>query len=273
MRWIAPFVLCSCLVLVSSTSLAEDRTWAEVAELARAGTEEDIAALRATTSIDGVPARLDRVLGPGAVTEARLRVLSAVSGSAAVDRASVEQAVREILSQPRFASAPPESFWARWQRRAIEWLLGAISWVVAAVGGPLPAALLGLSVVTLVGVLLSLTLGRRRTTDIRRMEEIKRVLAIGQDPADLEQRAIAAAAAADYSTSIRLRFVAGLLRLDRKRLIDFRAALTSGQIGESLGSPVFDQLATDFDEVAYGRHTATATDEARTVSLWKELLE
>ncbi len=270
MRALAAVAFLCSLSVVASPVRAEDRTWAEVSELAGSGTDEAISALRATTSIEGVAADLDRVLQEH--TGARLRALAAISSIRRVDRASVERATLDILSQSRFADAPPESFWARWQRRAIEWLLDGIAWMVAALGGPLPAAVLALSIVTLVGVLLSLTLGRRRTTDIRRIEEIKRILAIGQDPGELERAAARAGASGDHSKAIRLRFVAGLLRLDGKRLIDFRAALTTGEIGETLSSEVFDELARDFDAVAYGRHIATSEDEARTVSMWEELL-
>lgn len=202
----------------------------------------------------------------------RLEALTRLAGAPRLDAHAVGDDALRILSQPRFAEAPAEGFWSRIQRRLVEWLLDAIDWLVAAVGGPLPAGILAFGIVAIVSVITALALGRRRTADILRVEAIRRILSHGADPGALELEAERASAAGDHSTAIRLRFVAGLLRLDRRGQIDFRAGLTTGEIGQSLGSPVFDGLMSTFDGVAYGRVEAAAADEQEAIRGWQELL-
>ena len=51
---------------------------------------------------------------------------------------------------------------------------------------------------------------------------------------------------------MRLRFRAGLLRLDARELIEYRPSLTTGEVAETIVSPTFDRIGADFDEIAYG---------------------
>lgn len=263
------------LFLLAAPAGAVERTWDEVADLARQGTPTSLEALRGTTSIEGRAADLQWALDTTDPVEVaqRLRALEFVAGWTAIDRVLVETRARQILAEPRFAEAPAESVWSRIQRRIIEWLLDAIEWVVEKVGGPLPAGILAVAIVAIVSVLIALALGRRRTADVLRIEEIKRVLAHGADPADLEMQAERAAAAGDHSTAVRLTFVSGLLRLDKSHRIDFRAGLTTGEIGQALRSPIFDALMYTFDEVAYGRRRASGDEYASAVMRWQELLK
>ena len=62
-------------------------------------------------------------------------------------------------------------------------------------------------------------------------------------PAELERRALEAERAGDLDGAVRLRFAAGLLRLDAIHAIDLRPSLTSGAVGRILRSERYDELA------------------------------
>ena len=73
-----------------------------------------------------------------------------------------------------------------------------------------------------------------------------------EDPAALEREADRAAAAGEWETAVRLRFRAGLLRLDAREAdrVPPVADHRRGRRGDRL--PAFDRVGADFDEIAYG---------------------
>ena len=77
-----------------------------------------------------------------------------------------------------------------------------------------------------------------------------------EDPASLERDADRAAAAGEWESAVRLRFRAGLLRLDARELIEYRPSLTTGEVADAVASPAFERVGADFDEIAYGGRTA-----------------
>ncbi len=86
------------------------------------------------------------------------------------------------------------------------------------------------------------------------------------DPEHLERQAVDAERAGDHATAVRLRFRAGLLRLDRDAgAIAYRDGVGNRDVGRVLDSRDYDRLALRFDEVTYGDGDATSddTDEAR----------
>jgi hypothetical protein len=95
----------------------------------------------------------------------------------------------------------------------------------------------------------------------------------GLDPAALERAAETAEAAGDLEDALRLRFRAGLLRLDRAKVIAFRESVTSHEVAVRLRSPAFEHLARDFDEVVYGRREPRPEDIAAARSEWVQVLE
>jgi Domain of unknown function (DUF4129) len=92
------------------------------------------------------------------------------------------------------------------------------------------------------------------------------------DPDQLERDAAAAEAAGDLDRAIRLRFRAGLLRLDRAGAIRYRPSLTSSQVARTLGSRDFDALAGTFDSIAYGGRPADAVDLRDARDRWPRVL-
>jgi hypothetical protein len=93
-----------------------------------------------------------------------------------------------------------------------------------------------------------------------------------EDPAELEREADRAAAAGEWETAVRLRFRAGLLRLDAREAIEYRPSLTTGEVRQAIFSPAFDRVGADFDEIAYGGRPAGEADEAASRDGWQRVL-
>jgi hypothetical protein len=94
-----------------------------------------------------------------------------------------------------------------------------------------------------------------------------------ETPAALERRADEAERRGDHEDALRLRFRAGLLRLDARGAIAFRPSLQTGEVARALRSDAFDRLAADFDEVVYGARPATPDDVATARREWDRVLE
>ena len=83
-----------------------------------------------------------------------------------------------------------------------------------------------------------------------------RAAARDEDPRALDRRADAAEAAGDLEAALRLRFRAGLLRLDARGAIEFRPSISTYEVRRTLHSDDFDALAATFDDVVYGGRAA-----------------
>ena len=138
--------------------------------------------------------------------------------------------------------------------------------------GGRPVALLLLSALVLLAAL-GLARGsiRRRASAAARSARA-RAPARQEDPAALERDADRAAAAGEWETAVRLRFRAGLLRLDARELIEYRPSLTTGEVADAVGSPTFERVGADFDAIAYGGRPAGEQDEAASREGWERVL-
>jgi hypothetical protein len=94
----------------------------------------------------------------------------------------------------------------------------------------------------------------------------------GKSPDALEREADEAERAGDLEHAVRLRFRAGLLRLDLVHAIDFRPSITTTEVSGALHSPAFDELALTFEEVAYGGRPAAPPDVEAARREWPALL-
>ena len=191
------------------------------------------------------------------------------------EEAEIRADLQRILSEPRFINVdrPDEGFFERIWREAIfnffEWL----SRVSANFpGGRVVFFGLLLAVVVALGVWAGLSLGKRRNRAIEARQLYDRTVDRQTDPGDLEFRAESAAGRGDYVEAIRLRFLAGLLRLDRAELISYAPGLTNYQVSEVLGDEDFDRLWLGFDAVVYGDAPAGGNDYQLAVAGWKRLL-
>lgn len=196
----------------------------------------------------------------------------AVAGQVDPDRAR-DQA-REILGGRRYKPADvPRPF-----QGALEWLgdrLRPIGHFFSRITESLPGKILLAAVLAGVVTAVALLVARRRTaTSVagggagrRRSPDAH------TDPGRLEGEADAAERRGELDVALRLRFRAGLLRLDRAGAIHFRPSITTGQVARRLRLRNFDDLAITFDAVAYGGRHASATDLQSARAEWPRVLE
>lgn len=226
-------------------------------------------------------------------------MIAAWGGTATPDPREAREEAREILSRRPFHEDPPP----RPLRGVLEWVgdvLGAVGrwfadgpigdavgavarWIsaalepVGAVLEPLPGPTWIVPVAALVALLTWLVVvytsrpgaplfGRSGT-------RVRGDAGAPVDPDALERAADDAERGGELDEALRLRFRAGLLRLDSRGAITFRPSLTTGEVRRLLGSDTFDDLATTFEEVAYGGRHAAPPDVENARRAWPRLLE
>lgn len=259
---------------------AQSVTGTQLQDLAAraAGDPRALADLRAVREVDGRPVDMGRALsgaeGPGLA--ARLQALSGgAAAGPAVASDQARQEARDVLEGRRFKPARVPRPFAGILRTLGRWLepggepLGRL-WrrVVDTVAGKL--VLVGL--VFLVAALISLRLVARRSPGIVHRTRPLGVDGHGLDPDELERQAVIAEGAGDLDHAVRLRFVAGVLRLDRAGVIAYRSSLTTGQLRARLPSASFAELAAAFDEIAYGGRPAEVADLRAATEGWPRVL-
>ncbi len=93
------------------------------------------------------------------------------------------------------------------------------------------------------------------------------------DPKALDRQAAAAEAAGDLEAALRLRFRAGLLRLDARGAIVFRPSISTHEVRRALRSDAFDALAATFDDVVYGGRPPSDADVAAARDRWPAIIK
>jgi hypothetical protein len=262
----------------AATSVSQER----LRSLAEAAADDPQALtdLRAVERVDGMPVDVRAALAGAAPPELdeRLELLArsrpvGAEPSAAAARADAES----ILTERRFRAPPlPRPF-----EGPIEAIADFLAPIVSLIGdffGGLddgPSALLLVAVALAVLVAAAVLAAR----SIRRRIRTARVGAFAgrADPApddadELERRAEEAERRGEASEALRLRFRAGLVRLDVAGAIRLRPSLPNGELTRSLRSPTFASLAADFDAVAYGGRAASDDDVVRARSEWPRVL-
>jgi hypothetical protein len=123
----------------------------------------------------------------------------------------------------------------------------------------------GLVIAVAAGVILALLLVRRRSRISARSGPPLPSVTIAS-PSDLDEEADRFATAGEFGRAFRLRFEAGLLRLEIAGLIVGQNTSTDAEISARIGSPTFDRLATRHEAFAYAGESAGAADvrQART---------
>jgi hypothetical protein len=183
--------------------------------------------------------------------------------------ASSRREVHQILSGPQFQTRPERSFdplggVGRWLDGVFgppwRWLIRHLfhptgGWLNANVGSWWPYVALAIAVVAGIAIGAALV-SRRQRPDV---EAARRVGALErQQPGDLEKLADEAEASGDLQRALRLRFRAGVLRLEQLGAVRLAETRTNGEIRRTLLSPTFDSLATDLESIVYGGAQATA---------------
>jgi hypothetical protein len=236
-----------------------------------------LAQLRAVQQVDGRPVEIGRALAgaEGPELAARLRALAGGGAPTAVDAAQARQDAEPVLEGRRFKpSRVPRPFagilrtLGGWLEPLVEPLGGLWGRLMSSV-----AAQLGVvAVVFVLALLICLRLLGRRSPDAVRRSRRLGSEGEGLDPHELERRAAEAERAGDLDRAVRLRFVAGVLRLDAAGVVTYRSSLTTGQLRARVPATTFAELAAAFDEIAYGGRAAGEADVRAATEGWPRVL-
>lgn len=189
------------------------------------------------------------------------------------DAAQARELAREILDERRYHGADlPRPF-----EGPLNWLGDRIQPVIDWIDnlGPVPGGPIALWIVLAAGILL-LAASITGTTIRRRAIAVERArraaLPATDDPRTLEREAERAERAGEWERAVRLRFRAGLLRLDRRKLIEYRPSLTTGEVARAVRSPAFAEVGERFDAIAYGGRPAHRDDADAARHGWETVL-
>ncbi|MEA2349872.1 MAG: hypothetical protein QOG86_813 [Thermoleophilaceae bacterium] len=290
-----------------AVALATPASSAEVASLARAAAGGDAAALarlRSVDVVDGRPLPVGTALAgaKGAALRARLRTLAAgtggaggaggaagsgrtggagpVAGPTATTSAAARERAAAILRERRFHGGPgPRPLHGVFTAigEAAKAVIDPIGRLLHRIGSGFPGGapvfwLLVAGLVIAAAAALTSRSVRRRAAAVERLRGETVGGPGGKSPDALEREADEAERAGDLEHAVRLRFRAGLLRLDLVHAIDFRPAITTTEVSGALHSPAFDELALTFEEVAYGGRPAAPPDVEAARREWPALL-
>jgi hypothetical protein len=200
------------------------------------------------------------------------------------DSGTARHAASRILSQPEFHPRAGRSF------DPLGGVLRFIGRVTRDVLSPVARALevpfvhleryigrggaLVLGLVVFAGIVafaVALIVRRRARTGAERAQA-DRAIGAG-DPDELDRLAAEAERAGDFDTAVRLRFEAGLARLERRGLVAARTTRTSGDLAHELGSPTFERLAADLESIVYAERAASPEQVAASQELWSQVPE
>lgn len=92
------------------------------------------------------------------------------------------------------------------------------------------------------------------------------------DAAGLERLAAEAAEQGRYDDAVRLQFRAGLLRLDDLEVIDFEPTIPTGAVRTAVRLTEFDDVAAQFERVAYSDYEASSDDLPAQATGWRAIL-
>jgi hypothetical protein len=287
-RRLSLFVVVLLAFSIPHPARAAEATTERFVELVRQASN-DPSALEELKRIDSVDGRdLDVALAlegaTGSELDQRLSTLADSVSTRTGDAVAAREAAARILAASRFQPARfPRPF-----KSVLEWLGdktrpvlapigkrvgGAIDWIVRIIPGPAWVGWVAFaSAVLLAGAVGALLLTRRRTRAIEAAAHHVRHDRRG-NPRVLEEAADEAERSGDLDAALRLRFRAGLLRLDRASVIELRESLTTRQVSRLLKSHTFDQLAGAFEVVAYGGRPATESDLDTARTQWTRVLE
>jgi hypothetical protein len=216
------------------------------------------------------------VLGaaPTAAPAADLAFAAPFLAQAGPSASQARARARAILRERRFhGSGVPRPFAGllRWLGDRLQPIVDFFDDLALRIPGGRPVLFLILSALVLLAAA-ALARGSIRRRAAAAVRAVRARTPAREDPAALEREADRAAAAGEWETAVRLRFRAGLLRLDARSLIEYRPSLTTGEVAAAVGSPVFERVGADFDAIAYGGRPAGEDDEVASREGWRRVL-
>lgn len=276
-------LLVACAVLAPSPVAATDVTAEELARLAQRARSDAgvLAQLRQVTSVGGAEVDVASALegADGERLRSRLNALAEQGEGTSPAPEQQRNEAREVLSQRRYREQEvPRPFAGvfAFLGRLLEPVGDAFTAAFRFLARLLPGgdssvwAVFGLLVVVGAAAV-SLRLGSRRAQASEQGTTQSRLRSL--DERALERAADAAAQAGDHGKAVRLRFLAGLLRLDKAHAITWRPSLITSEIEASISSPEFESLACSFDEIVYGGRAAVPEDSERALTGWQRVLQ
>jgi hypothetical protein len=189
---------------------------------------------------------------------------------AEVDPGQAREQARQVLEGDRYQARDvprPLEGVLRWVGERVQDVLGPVGDALDTPAG-LIVALLAVTAATAAVVVAAI---RRRTRHAEHREHARRRQR-SLDPATLEHEADRAEAGGDLDAAVRLRFRAGVLRLEQAGAVPARADATTARLVGRVRVPAFAALARAFDEVAYGGRPATPDDVARARAEWPAVI-
>jgi hypothetical protein len=258
---------------------AEDITREELVALA-GDAERDPGARERLLGIDGVdgePVPVGELLRGARPAEmaARARALAeALEPAAPAPAGAARERAAAVLADPRYSGADlPRPFEGplQWLGDQIQPLLDRLDeWSAQVPGGPPVFWLLACGGILLIAAGISAATIRRRAVETTRARAA--ASGLGEDPRELERDADRAERDGDWERAVRLRFRAGLLRLDARRVIAYRPSLTTGEVARATGSAAFVPVGDRFDAIVYGGEPAAAADAESARTGWAAVL-
>ena len=273
--------------LVAALVLAAPATAA-----AEAVSGEELIALGQSAATD--PAVRDRLLAVDAVDGRRVDVRAALAGARGRDFAARTRSIAALVATAQAASTAATD---RERARAVlddrrykgtnlprplhkplEWLGDRIrpvfEWIngrgQGLPGGPVALWLALSALIVATASTITGTTIRRRALAIEHARAA--ALPEADDPQALERAADRAEQDGEYERAVRLRFRAGLLRLDRRRVLVYRPSLTTGEVARAIAAPAFTEVGARFDEIAYGGRPAERADAEAAKRGWSDVL-
>jgi hypothetical protein len=277
---LAAFAVAALALAAPSPAAAEAVSGAELVALADQAVDDAAARERLleVDEVDGRPVavRLALAGARGEEIADRARLIAAQVAAAAPQGTAAEARAQAhaVLDDARYKGSglprPLEKPLA-WLSDKLEPLIDRINNLGTDVPGGPPV------VWTLLAMLVLLLAGMGTSTSIRRRAiaiERERAAAVPEadDPNALERAAGQAERDEQWERAVRLRFRAGLLRLDRRKVLVYRPSLTTGEVARTLKVPAFDEVGARFDEIAYGGRAAERDDAEASQQGWKDVL-
>jgi hypothetical protein len=278
-RRAAALTLAALLLIAAAPARAEEVTAAELRRRAAQAADDPAALerLRGVDRVEGRPMDVRSALRGADADEAaeRLAQLEPSSDAGAAD--GPRDRAKEVLSSRRYKGTDvPRPFTGalQWLGERLRPITDAAEDAFDAVASRFPGGRLGVWLLLVVVVVaLAALIGRqairRRAAPSRapaaRAAEVER-------PRDLERAADAAEDAGRWEEAVRLRFRAGLLRLDERQVLEYRDSLTTGEVADVLRMEPFERLGTRFDAIAYGGRDAGPDDAGAARADWAEVL-
>jgi hypothetical protein len=133
------------------------------------------------------------------------------------------------------------------------------------------AGIVAIGIAIALGVAIAILLERHRTRTAQK--SAPPVIMRGPDDPDrIERDALRYENEGDFDKALRLRFQAGLLRLERSGYINDRLVKTNTQVSAQINSPNFDKLAHRHEEVVYAGDIATSADSDEAKQSWPRVI-